>query len=510
MLEVKGHDRPATISPDLVVEGGRTSAAATAVQVPGDKSVSHRALLAALLPGAPRRLTIRNANLGGAVRALLPALRALGLDTLVEGDVLTVRRAAPVPQEVRPHHGIPHWPDGITQGPDGIPYLETAGSSAAARLLIGVLAGIGRGAVVDGDEVLRHRPMDWIVTPLNELGAEIRYLGHPGRLPVLVGGRVHRSRRVELAVGSAQARSAVLLGAVAAGVPAELCHPVRSRDHTERMLAAFGARLTEGPGVVGYDGGPCSVPSDIEVPGDPSLAAYPVAAHLLRGDGGELRIPGVCLNPTRTGFFDVLRRAGAAIDYQDLRTTAGGEPVGTVVTRAGLDGVRAVTADDPGTLHALIDEVPLLAAVATRLPGTSRIRCAGELRFKETDRLITTARMATAFGARVTVEPDGLTVHGRGADGPTVNGPTGDGLWAGGPRVSGPREGGPREGGSAVLSARTVPGFEDHRIAMAAATLATALPGRTTITGGACHTTSFPGFTDVLRAVGAAIHEVTL
>ncbi|MGW6012000.1 3-phosphoshikimate 1-carboxyvinyltransferase [Streptomyces sp. NPDC055210] len=480
MLEVKGPDRPATISPDLVVQGGRTGAPASTVEVPGDKSVSHRALLAALLPGAPRRLTIRNANLGGAVRALFPALRALGLDTLVEGDVLTVRRAAPVPQRVRPHDGIPHWPDGIPSWPDGIPYLETGGSSAAARLLIGVLAGTGRGAVVDGDDVLRHRPMDWIVTPLNELGADICYLGRPGRLPVIVGGRVHRSRRVELAVGSAQARSAVLLGAVAAGVPAELRHPVRSRDHTERMLAAFGARLTEGPGVVGYDGGACSVPPVIDVPGDPSLAAYPVAAHLLWGGGGELRIPGVCLNPTRTGFFDVLRRAGAAIDYQNLRTTSGGEPVGTVVTRAGLDGVRAVTADDPATLHALIDEVPLLAVVAARLPGTSRIGCAAELRFKETDRLVTTARMAAAFGARVSVEPDGLTVHGT------------------------------RAGGTAVLSAGTVPGFEDHRIAMAAATLATALPGRTTITGGACHTTSFPGFTAVLRAVGAAIHEVTL
>ncbi|WP_225891355.1 3-phosphoshikimate 1-carboxyvinyltransferase [Streptomyces dioscori] len=480
MLEVKGHDRPATISPDLVVEGGRTGRPASTVEVPGDKSVSHRALLAALLPGAPRRLTIRNANLGGAVRALFPALGALGLDTLVEGDVLTVRRAAPVPQPVRPHHGIPHWPDSSPSWPDGIPYLETAGSSAAARLLIGVLAGTGRAAVVDGDDVLRHRPMDWIVAPLNELGSDIRYLGDPGRLPVLVSGRVHRSRRVELAVGSAQARSAVLLGAVAAGVPVELRHPVRSRDHTERMLAAFGARLTEGPGAVGYDGGACSVPPVIDVPGDPSLAAYPVAAHLLRGGGGELRIPDVCLNPTRTGFFDVLRRAGAAVDYQDLRTTAGGEPVGTVVARAGLDGVRAVTADDPGTLHALIDEVPLIAVVAARLPGTSRIGCAGELRFKETDRLETTARMAAAFGARVAVEPDGLTVHGSGA------------------------------GGTDGLSAGTVPGFEDHRVAMAAATLATALLGRTTITGGACHTTSFPGFTAVLRAVGAAIHEVTL
>ncbi|MEV5880550.1 3-phosphoshikimate 1-carboxyvinyltransferase [Streptomyces sp. NPDC052101] len=469
MPELPEYDKPLTTSADLVVDGGRLrrGTPSLTVEVPGDKSVSHRALLAALLPGAPSRLTVRNANLGGAVRALLPAMRALGAHPVIEGGTLVVERdGTAVPQPVRAHPDLDHWPHDV-------PYLDTGGSSAAARLLIGVLAGSGRSAVVDGDDVLRHRPMDWLVTPLNQLGADIAYLGEPGRLPVLVRGTVHRSATVELTVGSAQARSGVLLAAVAAGLPADIRHPVRSRDHTERMLAAFGARLTEVPGAVRYDGSPYTVPDVIDVPADPSLAAYPVAAQLLWGEAGELRVPDVCLNPTRLGFFEVLRRAGADIAYQDERVDSSGERAGTIVVRGGLEDVTAVRVDEPATLHALIDEVPLLAVVAARLPGTSWIGCAEELRFKETDRLTTTARMAAAFGAHVEVAGDGLKVLG-----------------------------------GAPLTAGTVPAFEDHRIAMAAATLAVSLPGRTTVSGGACHHTSFPGFADTQRAVGATITEV--
>ncbi|MFH8347479.1 3-phosphoshikimate 1-carboxyvinyltransferase [Streptomyces sp. NPDC018045] len=487
----KTFDKPGTESADLVVDGGRAAAAvgagALSVGVPGDKSVSHRALLAALLPGAPEVLTVRNANVGGAVRALLPAMRALGVEVVAgaDGATLTVRRgAAPVPQRVREHPDVARWPEGV-------PYVETGGSSAAARLLIGVLAGSGTPAVVDGDDVLRHRPMDWLVDPLAELGADITYLGDDGCLPVWVKGPVCRpGRTVELRVGSAQARSGVLLALAAAGLPGTVRHPVRSRDHTERMLASFGGELDEGDSELVWAGRAFQVPGGIDVPADPSLAAYPVAAHLLWGDGGTLRVPGVCLNPTRTGFFEVLRRGGADISYayehgrgdapecgdgSGTGSTEGGrpragEPVGTVVVRGGLDAVESVRVDEPWLLHALIDEVPLLALVAARLPGTSWIGCAQELRFKETDRLTTTARMAEAFGARIEVAADGLTVHG-----------------------------------GAPLRAGVVPGFEDHRIAMAAATLAGCLPGRTTVRGGACHRTSFPDFADVQRAVGARI-----
>ncbi|MHC0429697.1 3-phosphoshikimate 1-carboxyvinyltransferase [Streptomyces sp. O3] len=475
MPEVQEFAMPATTSANLEVDGGRAvpGGAPLEVSVPGDKSVTHRALLAALLPGAPATVTIRDANLGGAVRALLPAMRALGLTVEADGtgaggDTLTIRQgAAPVPQPRRPHRGVTAWPQDV-------PYLQTEGSSAAARLLVGLLAGTGATAVVDGDEVLRHRPMEWLVEPLVALGAGIRYLGEPGRLPVLIERPVHRPGTVELTVGSAQARSAVLLAAVAARLPVTVRHPVRSRDHTERMLAAFGAGLTERDRTVVCDGGGYAIPPVIDIPGDPSLAAYPLAAHLLWGDGGELRLPNVGLNPTRLGFFDVLRTAGADIAYADRRITAGGEPVGTLVARGGLDGVHAVHVGEPALLHALIDEVPLLTMVAAVLPGTSRIGCAEELRFKETDRLATTARLAAAFGARVDVADDGLLIEG-----------------------------------GAPLTAGPVPAFEDHRLAMAAATVAMSLPGRTTVLGGGCHRTSFPDFVGVQRAVGARIHEDT-
>ncbi|GHH86824.1 3-phosphoshikimate 1-carboxyvinyltransferase [Streptomyces sulfonofaciens] len=461
-------DRPATDSAHLVVDGGREPPAdgPLSVTVAGDKSVSHRALLAALLPGAPPVLSVRNANAGGAVRALLPALGALGLRVDADGDTLVVRRpVAPVPQRTRGHPAITSWPEDV-------PYLETGGSSAAARLLIGILAGTGTRAVVDGDDVLRHRPMEWLVEPLRELGADLEYLAEPGRLPVYVRGPVCRTRTVELSVGSAQARSGVLLALAAADLPATVRHSVRSRDHTERMLTAFGGRLSEAPGETRWAGGPCTIPSVIDVPADPSLAAYPVAAHLMWGGTHALRVPNVCLNPTRLGFFEVLRRAGADIAYEDRQVTGSGEPCGTVVARGGLNGIDSVRVDEPAVLHSLLDEVPLLAVVAARLPGTSWIGCAEELRFKETDRLDTTARMATAFGASVEPAPDGLTVVG-----------------------------------GAALRAGPVPAFEDHRIAMAAGTLAMCLPGRTTVWGGACHRTSFPDFAEVQRAIGARIAE---
>ncbi|KPI10570.1 3-phosphoshikimate 1-carboxyvinyltransferase [Actinobacteria bacterium OK074] len=468
LSDAQQFDRPATESPDLVVEGGATAGSdiLRTLTVPGDKSISHRGLMAALLPGAPEVVTLRNANLGQAVRALIPAMRALGLGVDVTPEEITVRQAhSPVPQPVRPHATVASWPRGV-------PYLETGGSSAAARLLVGLLAGAGTPAVVDGDEVLRHRPMDWLVEPLVQLGAEIDYLGEPGRLPVLVRRPVDRPGSVELKVGSAQARSGVLMAAVAAHLPVELHHRVRSRDHSERMLAAFGAKLIEAPDRTVYDGGDYTVPGLLDIPADPSLAAYPVAAHLLHDDNGELHIPDVCLNPTRLGFFDVLRRAGADITYADHYVTAGGEPSGTIVVRGGLADVGAIRVDEPAVLHSLIDEVPLLAAVATRLPGVSWIGCAEELRFKETDRLATTQRMLAAFGAQVEARDDGLLVTG-----------------------------------GIPLASCTAPSFEDHRIAMAAATLATCLPGRTTVSGGACHRTSFPDFVDVQRAVGVRVFE---
>lgn len=440
--------------PDIRVNGGRGAGAGARapLTVPGDKSITHRALLSSLITESP--VEVRNANPGGAVRALLDPLRLLGFAVRWSGGSLIVEPNA-----------------AAVAGETGEPVLNVGGSSAAGRLLIGTLAGKGISAVVDGDAVLRQRPMEWVVEPLRELGARIDYLGEAGRLPVAVRGPVRRSAPITLRVGSAQARSAVLLAAVAAGLAVEIGHPVRSRDHTERLLAALGADLVEDERRLTYRGGALKAAPVIDVPNDPSLAAYPAAAHLLWGDGSTLRLPGVCLNPTRLGFFEVLREAGAAIRYEDRAVTAG-EQIGTIVVEGGLDGVVPFAVEDELTFHSLIDEAPLLAAVGTRLPGRSRIDASAELVFKETNRLLTTQAMLRGFGADVTVSDASIRVEG-----------------------------------GAPLTAATVDGFADHRIAMTAATLGCALPGRTTVLGGVCHTTSYPGFVEDMAAIGADIER---
>ena len=434
---------------DLLCAGGPLTAHGETARVPGDKSISHRALLlGAFTPGVTR---IAGLNRGSAVEALFTPLERLGVRLEEADGQLRVSPAGPA-----------------RSGPP--PELDVGPSSAAARLLIGALAGLGIPAVVTGDATLRRRPMDWLVDPLRELGARIDDLGEPGRLPVAVsGGPIRPGLSVRLRVGSAQARSGVLLAAVHAGAPVTVHHPVRSRDHTERLLAYAGARFEEGDRRVSYLGGELQPVPFLEIPGDPSLAAYPAAACLLAGRGARVEIEGVCLNPTRTGFFDVLARAGAAIRYEAVEERCG-EPVGRIVVEGGLDGVRPVEVADAFTLHALIDEVPLLFAVAARLPGRSIVHGAGELAFKETDRLHTTRDMLRAFGAAVEVSGDALTVDGGG-----------------------------------LLQAGRAPSFGDHRVAMAAAALASSLPGTTRVEGGSCAATSFPGFTDLMNRIGCRL-----
>lgn len=431
--------------PGLIVDGGRRPlATADEITVPGDKSITHRALISAVMTGASPR--IRGANTGAAVLHLLEPMGMLGYNVRRHGTTMSVRYSAANVQ--------------------ACPRLDVRESSAAARLLIGVLAGRGIRGVVDGDRILRTRPMDWVVDPLRALGAGIGYLGEPGCLPVEVRSPVTRGGRVALTVGSAQARSAVLTACASAGIAVRIERSVRSRDHSERLLMAMGADVAQDGSAVTYGGAPIRPLPVIDVPGDPSLAAYPAAAELLAPTPSGLRIRDVCLNPTRVGFFEVLRDAGARIAYENERQHHG-EPVGDIVVLGGLDAVRPAVVDDPFTLHSLIDEVPLLAAVATRIAGVTVIGCAKELAFKETNRLETTTSMLRAFGATITQTPSGLRIDG-----------------------------------GAPLRPGRAPSFGDHRLGMAAATLAATLPGTTVVDSGMCHTTSFPGFADVMNAVG--------
>lgn len=419
---------------------------------PSDKSLSHRVLLLAMLEAQPT--VLENLNLGGAVVPLLEAMRSLGVgvDCRPDGTVVVA--------------GLPARAGG------GEPaHLNLGSSSAAARMLIGVLAGTGLEGIVDGDDTLRPRPIDWVVDPLRALGARIDYLGPEGQLPVRVRPSRLSEGHVRLNVGSAQALSAVLYAAYAAGIRVSVHQRVRSRDHTQRLMRHLGATIVEDGEELHFVPGPRVPFTRYAVPVDPSAVVYPIVARLLSGQAEPMHIANVCLNDTRTGMLEQLRRAGAPLAYRNVRET-GGEVVGDIEL-AGTVPLAPLLLDDDRLFHAMIDEVPLAMALATQLEGRSVFRGLGELTFKETNRITATASMLEAFGASVRVDGDSVEVHGR----------------------------------QRLAQAATVPSYRDHRLAMSAAALGLGCGLRTTISGGSCYSTSFPGFVACMRAHGFGLEE---
>jgi len=415
-------------------------------RVPGDKSLTHRALMFAAIARGESRL--RGLLTGEDCRSTAAVLRALGvgIPDLSDGS-----------GEVRiTSKGIDAW-----SSPAAI--LDCGNSGTTARLMMGLLAGRHFCSSLTGDESLKGRPMRRIATPLAEMGARVTELGSADRLPLeICGGPLtgiaHRSPK-----GSAQIKSAVLLAGLSGRVAVSVWEPIRSRDHTERMLRSLGITLRDGP----RDGGwfvetepPVGdlAPLDMDVPGDPSSAAF-LAALAALGDSGELRITGVGVNPTRTGFFDTLRRMGADIRIENTRES-GGEPIGDLVVRPGSLGAVTVGASE---VPAMIDEIPILACLAARAQGETRITGAEELRAKESDRIAAIVQNLNAIGASAEELPDGLVVTGS------------DRPLAGLVRV-----------------------HHDHRIAMAFGVLA-ALPGtRISIDSPEVVDVSFPGFWEIL------------
>jgi 3-phosphoshikimate 1-carboxyvinyltransferase len=421
------------------------------VRVPGDKSITHRALMLAALAEGESRL--RGLLPGADCRSTAAVLRALGCevpDPPADGGEIVVRG-----------RGIGGW-----RAPDGV--LDCGNSGTTARLMMGLLASRPFASTLTGDDSLRGRPMRRITGPLREMGAAFRELGAPDRLPVEVAGGAlhgihHRSPKA-----SAQIKSAVLLAGLGGGVPVSVTEPVLSRDHTERMLRGAGEAVATAVVDAGVriDLDPSTrplPPLDLRVPGDPSSAAFLVALALL-GDAGELRIRGVGVNPTRTGFFRLVERMGARIGYEDGRDE-GGEPVADLVVRPSrLRGIEVAPHEVPDA----IDEIPVLAALAARAEGETRITGAGELRVKETDRIAAVAENLRALGAEAEELEDGLVV--RGSDRP--------------------------------LSGR-VRAFHDHRIAMAFGVLG-ALPGSSVeVDDPGVVEVSFPGFWELLRGLAS-------
>jgi 3-phosphoshikimate 1-carboxyvinyltransferase len=366
-----------------VTAGARGLQVHGTVRAPGDKSISHRALiLAALADGSSR---IDNILHSADVASTADALRALGASVPPLSPKMYVQgRELHSPREP----------------------LDCGNSGTSTRLLAGVVAGTGLTATFIGDASLSKRPMQRVAEPLRAMGARVE-LAPSGGLPMIVEGGRLNGIDYESSVASAQVKSAILLAAVLAGVRARLREPHLSRDHTERMLVARGVQVHRHGTTVSLSPAQQIRPADVSVPADPSSAAFFVALALL-ASGGELRLSDVCLNQTRTGFFDVLRRMGADLVIENKREE-GGETVGTIVARPSTLRAVDITEDE---VPSMIDELPLFACVATRAEGESTVRGAAELRVKESDRIATIVKNLTALGATAEELPDGFRVTG--------------------------------------------------------------------------------------------------
>ena len=363
------------------------------VRVPGDKSISHRALLFGAI--AEGKTTIEGLLPAEDPISTAACLRAMGADIspVAEGEIITV-------------HGV--GLDGL-QEPSEV--LDCGNSGTTMRLMLGLLAGRdGRHFVLSGDDSLKRRPMQRVGQPLSMMGADVRGRGQGNFAPLAVQGCKLRGAVVGTPVASAQVKSALLLAALTADGTSTVIEPAHSRDHSERMLKAFGADLDVG-GEMGRHitvrPGAQLQGQHVVVPGDISSAAFWLIAGALV-PGADLTVENVGLNPTRTGVLEVLEQMGAKIEVLNQRDVAG-EPVGDLrVTHGSLKAFRF----GEEIMPRLVDEVPILSVAACFCDGESQITGAAELRVKETDRLAVMARQLKAMGADIDEHPDGLTIRG--------------------------------------------------------------------------------------------------
>ncbi|MCU0649082.1 MAG: 3-phosphoshikimate 1-carboxyvinyltransferase [Gemmatimonadaceae bacterium] len=360
------------------------------LRVPGDKSISHRALMFAAL--APGRSRVSGLLLSADVRSTARVLSQLGA-SLPPVDLsmdIAGRGAA-----------VLHSP---------LEALDCGNSGTTTRLVAGIVAGsAGVRARFEGDESLSARPMRRVAKPLEAMGAHVE-LSPAGTLPMTVTGSTLHELEWTLEQASAQVKSAVLLASVVAGVPVTVREHHATRDHTERMLEARGVAITRtGDTIRCVPSGPLA-PRDVQVPGDPSSAAFFVALAAMASDG-ELRLVDVLLNPTRTGFLEVVRRMGADVEVIGPHTVDG-EPIGTLVVRP--SNLRA-TDIGGAEIPTLIDELPVIAALASVADGETRITGAAELRAKESDRIAVMVENLRAIGVDAEELPDGLIVRGPSA-----------------------------------------------------------------------------------------------
>jgi len=411
--------------------------------VPGDKSISHRAVMfGAMAVGTTH---VRAWLAAGDTEASLASIQALGIrvERLSRNELVI--------------HG------GAFEPPKS--YLNLVNAGTGIRLLAGIMCGQPFPSVLDGSEQLRRRPMKRILTPLQMMGAAIS--GTNDRAPLTIQPAQMQGIQYDMPVASAQVKSAVLLAGLFAKGATTVVQPGPARDHTERMLSAMGVNIvTEGDHIVLTPGATLN-PINLTVPGDISSAAFPIVAALLV-PGSDITLTGINLNSTRTGLIDVLHAMGADLTVTETGLE-GGEPVGTIrVRHSVLKGTQVGGAK----VVEMIDEFPILMVAATQAEGQTIVRDAQELRVKETDRISVMAGELRKFGAEITETPDGFIING------------------------------PQK-----LTAAVAEGHDDHRISMSLSVAALLTEEQSTVIDARCAGDSFPGFADTMAALGMDIQQ---
>ena len=411
---------------------------------PPDKSISHRAVFFSSLAKGKSR--VGNFLRAGDTLSTVSAFRSLGIDIEEKGDELVIHGKG--------IHGLrePHT------------IIDCGNSGTTIRLLSGIVSGNPFFSVLSGDDSLRTRPMQRVISPLRQMGAEI--LGRDGDRypPLAIKGRKLRAIRYSLPVASAQVKSAVLLAGLYPDGETEVAEPLQSRDHTERMLPAFGVRIKVEGLTVTIKGGDELYGRDTTIPGDFSSAAFFIVAALLL-KGSEITVRAAGINPTRTGLLTVLRRMGAEVTMENIREVSG-EPVADISCKGGM-GLRAVdiTREE---MPLLIDEFPILCVAASQAEGVTSIRGAEELRVKESDRIKAMTTELKKMGVEIEEYPDGVSIKG-----------------------------------NTMLKGREVESYGDHRIAMSLAVAGLVAAGTTAIHNASCVNISFPRFFDEVKRLAS-------
>jgi 3-phosphoshikimate 1-carboxyvinyltransferase len=407
---------------------------------PPDKSISHRAVIFSSL--SKGKSIIKNFLRAEDPLRTINAFRVLGINIKDTGDEIII--------DGKGIHGL--------REPDGI--IDCGNSGTTMRLLSGVLSGNPFFSILTGDESLRQRPMSRVIIPLRQMGAEIMARCDDRYPPLGIRGKRLRAIQYTMPVASAQVKSAILLAGLYAEGETEVIEPLKSRDHTERMLPAFGAEIKIKDLHIKIHGGTELQGLEMYVPGDFSSAAFFIVGALLIRDS-EILIKGVGINPTRTGLLSVLQEMGADIRISNIKEVSG-EPVADIYCKGGRE-LKSVHITEE-KIPSLIDEFPILCVVATQAAGITTIRGAKELRVKESDRIKTIATELRKMGAEIEEFEDGLNITGgRGSKGAVIE------------------------------------SYKDHRIAMAMAIAAIIADGTTTINDVSSVSISFPGFFEMLK-----------